>query len=84
MDRLANDVIFSTPSLAESGGGNVAMALALVSDYYPTDTEGLYMDGINLNYLDWTGAGVPIEGFFATMDLEPGTHQLISFDDGNK
>ena len=71
--------IFSTDSVGSDS--DTDNALSLVVDFYPVDD--LYLDGVNLEYLDWVMAAEGT-GWYATMSIDPGFHTLYTTNTDNR
>ena len=72
--HYSRNATFSSPSWA---GGSTEVALSVVVDFSPVDD--LYLDGFNLEYLDWNTApdGTSL---YATVTVQTGEHNLYTTD----
>ena len=70
IENFSRNTVFSSPAWASA---NTDTALSRMVDFYPVD--GLYLDGVNLDYLDWNVAGGNTAAF-ATVYLSHGHHHL--------
>ena len=72
LGHYTRNTTFSSPSWAT---GSTQLALSVVVDFFPVDD--LYLDEINMEFLEWTitpdGTGA-----YATMSVETGQHNLYT------
>jgi hypothetical protein len=76
--RYTKEVVFSSPAWATD---TTAIALSLVTDFFPVDD--VYLDGVNLDYLNWMIAPDGT-GSFATVNITTGQHRLFTFGEGHR
>ena len=74
LGHYSRNATFSSPSWAAS---STQVALSVLVDFFPVDD--LYMDGINMEFLEWNiipdGTGA-----YATVTVETGQHNLYTTD----